>query len=124
MTNLNNLKIDGRSIVSRVKLVQFENQGAIDFAYNNGAIEHGVFDDNGGDPDGELWLLPVSEINDAGKLPLGTKVVDGWQIDHYTTNANYVSHCGFTSRNVAYTTLATTAEAIARDEISVANQND
>ncbi len=74
--------------------------------------EWGIFDDNGGEPDGDMWLLPLDEVT---PFP-GMEVVDGFIVDGYTSNAGYHSFCGFSSRDVAYTLDRDVADAIAQDE--------
>ena len=75
----------------------------------------GTFNDNGGEPDGNLYLLPRDEI----EAFEGMKVVTGYIIHGYTEPNNYRDYCGFSSRDVAYTTDAETAESIASDEYGI-----
>lgn len=75
----------------------------------------GTWDDNGGEPDGDCYLLPLSDT-----VPFeGMEVVDGFIVHAYTEPNNYSDWCGFSSRNVAYTTDEDTANAIANDEYGI-----
>lgn len=76
---------------------------------------YGTWDDNGGEPDGDLWLLPLDEVEPFE----GMDVVDGYIVHAYSGDANYHHFCGFSSRDVAYTIDEETAKAIAYDEYSI-----
>lgn len=76
---------------------------------------HGTWDDNGGEPDGDMWLLPLSEVTPFE----GMEVEDGFIVHQYTSANNYSNWCGFSSRNVAYTLDRETADAIAIDEYGI-----
>jgi len=73
------------------------------------------WDDNGGEPDGDMYLLPLSDVTPFD----GMEVVDGFIVHGYTESSNYVYWCGFSSRDVAYTTSRETAETIASDEYGI-----
>jgi len=72
----------------------------------------GTWDDNGDWPDGDLFLLPLADVTPFE----GMEIVKGFIVHAYCGNANYSDFCGFSSRDVAYTTSRETAEAIASDE--------
>jgi len=72
----------------------------------------GTWDDNGGEPDGDLYLLPLREVKEFDEM----EIVPGFIVYAYSEDANYCDFCGFSSRDVAYTTRPETAEAIALDE--------
>jgi hypothetical protein len=95
-------------MITKIKLVEFtETQLSTQPA--------GTWDDNGGEPDGDLYLLPLADVVE---FP-GMKVVDGFQVDAYSETNNYENWCGFSSRNVAYTTEPVTAQAIENDEAGI-----
>lgn len=75
----------------------------------------GTWDDNGGEPDGDMFLLPLSDVHAFD----GMEVVSGYEVLAYSSPNNYSDWCGFSSRNVAYTTDKDTADAIALDEYGV-----
>jgi len=95
--------------IKSVKLVIFDKDAL-------GTQEWGTWDDNGGPPDGDMWLLPLDEVDPFD----GMTVVDGWEVTPYTEPSNYWSWCGFSSRNVAYTLDREAAEAIDSDEYCIA----
>ena len=118
------LKINGNQIVKMCELYQFPDRVTVVIAIEGGLIEASQFDDNGGDPDGDRWLMPCGD--ELTRFPLrlerlGVKRVIGWEVEPYTGDANYAELCGLSSRSTAYTTSIETAEAIARDEIGVAS---
>jgi len=77
---------------------------------------NGTWDDNGGEPDGERYLLPLDDVVPFADMD----ILDGYIVHAYSGDAGYWSgywcFCGFSSRDVAYTTDRETAEAIAHDE--------
>ena len=74
-----------------------------------------TWDDNGGEPDGDCYLLPLTNT-----IPFeGMEVVNGFIVHAYTESSNYRNWCGFSSHNVAYTTDEDTAVAIANDEYGI-----
>jgi len=83
----------------------------------------GLYGDNGGDPDGDLYLaeesdIPADKVEAVLQAKAGKKV-KGWRIDEYTEPSNYSNWCGYSSKNVAYTTDHETANAIAIDEYGI-----
>lgn len=72
----------------------------------------GAWDDNGGEPDGDMWLLPLDDVTPFD----GMTTVRGYVVHAYRSDAGYTDFCGFSSRDVAYTVSGETAEAIALDE--------
>lgn len=72
----------------------------------------GTWDDNGGEPDGFLWLLPLDQVEPFE----GMVVVDGYIVHGYSSEFkpnNLALFCGFSSRGAAYTTRLEEAQAIA-----------
>jgi hypothetical protein len=83
----------------------------------------GVYGDNGGEPDGQLWLaenndLPEELIAKLVEAGVAEKV-SGWKVEPYTESNNYNGYCGYTSRNTAYTLTEETAIAIQNDEATI-----
>ena len=77
----------------------------------------GVWDNNGKEPDGDMWLLPLSEV-----IPFkGMTTVTGYIVHAYSKDAGYTEFCGFSSRDVAYTMSSKTAEDIAINEYARQN---
>lgn len=97
------IKITGSKLV-RMTEEQVERYNAINQCH--------LFDDNGSEADGDLYLIPVEEVEPF----VGMEIVDGFIVDAYSENANYSDFTGFSSRNEAYTISRETAEAIALDE--------
>jgi len=83
----------------------------------------GIFDDNGGEPDGDLWLaeeadLPYEYIEKMIVADVARRVT-GWKVTPYTEPSNYDSYCGYSARTVpgvAYTLDEETAITIQYDE--------
>ena len=95
-------------MITKVKLVEF----AVDQLNTQ---PQGTWDDNGGETDGDLYLLPLADV-----VPFdGMKIVDGYEVSPYTEPNNYTWWCGFSSRNVAYTTELESAQAIENDEAAI-----
>ena len=67
----------------------------------------GLFGDNGGDPDGDLWLQEVDnfapeQVNALVEKGLA-EVVKGWRVDYnYLTEEDYDDWCGYQINFVAY----------------------
>ena len=95
-------------VVEKAELVEFD-EAELD------SQPFGTFDDNGGYPDGNMYLLPLAEVDPFE----GMKIVSGFVVHGYSGPANYHDYCGFSSRDVAYTTNRETAEAIALDEYGI-----
>jgi len=72
--------------------------------YNETHVDH-LFDDNGAEADGDLYLLPKDEVE--GEF----ETIKGYEIAGYTENANYTNFTGFSSRDVIYTFDYKTATA-------------
>ena len=79
------------------------------------------FGDNGGEPDGSLWLQDIryfdaNETNAA--VAAGAEVVRGWQVDYVASrdsDPHYgKAYCGYASARVAYTLSQFDAASIER----------
>lgn len=68
----------------------------------------GTWDDNGGLPDGDMYLLPLDEVNSFE----GMKIEDGFSVKYTGTKNKYKNWCGFSSRKIAYTLDFDTAKEI------------
>ena len=77
------------------------------------ADEQGVFDDNGGDPDGPAWIIEAGELGAAlkpvveqgvGHNARGVRVkgYNGSDQHRAWMDAHFQYWCGFSSRDVAY----------------------
>ena len=95
--------------ITAVELVEMSEEEVVE--YND---KHGVnlFDDNGGEADGDSYLIPASEVENCEQYD----IVSGYEVEGYTEPSNYVSWTGFSSRNRAYTTDYEIAQAIVHDE--------
>lgn len=83
----------------------------------------GLYGDNGGDPDGDEWLVATNELDPENvdrvvAAGLG-EVVTGWQVEPYTEPNNYVDWCGYSSCNVAYFLGEDEAESCRLDEAGI-----
>jgi hypothetical protein len=83
----------------------------------------GLYGDNGGDPDGDLWLAEDADMPDEliAKLVAArvAERVAGWKVTPYTEPSNYSGYCGYTSNRVAYTLKEETAWTIQADEANI-----
>ena len=98
--------------------IKIEQTKLVSFSVSNNQLEtqpFGTWDDNGGLPDGDMYLLPLSEVTPFE----GMTIEDGFIVHQYTEWNNYDNWCGFSSRNVAYTLDRETADAIALDEYGI-----
>lgn len=77
------------------------------------ADEQGVFDDNGGDPDGPAWIIEAGELGAALKPVVEQGVghnARGVRVEGYNgsdqhrawMDAHFQYWCGFSSRGIAY----------------------
>jgi hypothetical protein len=78
-------------------------------------VAAGYFDDNGGEPDGNLYLALESDLINSQDV----EIVDGFEVEAYSGDANYSGFCGWSSRNMALTISRETADAIALDEYGI-----
>jgi len=81
---------------------------------DDGASSSPLWDDNGGAPDGNLWILPEGTIE-------GGKTVEGYLVTGYTGAVMTLrkatrEFCGFSSRREAYCLDREVAEEICNAE--------
>ena len=83
----------------------FTQESALRYADDSGLL---IFDDNGGDPDGDAYITEWSE----DYAPYAMRV-SGYRVVGYIYNDNAEEWCGFDFNEVAYTTSLDSAIKLA-----------
>lgn len=115
---MKNTQLSGMEVIGTVEVLALNAMSVSDAFEVINRVEEGlsgVFDDNGGEPDGPSWYIPVDEIgwqaanaitaNGLGYIIDADKIkwYDGNDDDREWMKAHYPHRwCGYSSRDVAY----------------------
>lgn len=81
--------------------------------------EVGYWDDNGGDPDGSLYICHGADA------PAGATIINGYEVEYNSAESGCEvnDYCGWSSRGFALTANLETANTIAAAETSAEEAN-